>query len=129
MSFFGEAEHALDDKGRFVIPAIFRDSLHGPLYFALGDEGEVAIWPQTGFDRKLAQKQAKELEGREGARELRLFTSNAANVKVDAQFRVAIPESLRQKAGLVREVTIIGAADRIEIWDKSTYATYMDAGA
>ncbi len=119
---------SLDDKGRIVLPAAFRDNLHGPLYFALGDENEIAIWPEDAFEVKLAQKQERELTGgADGAKELRRFTSNAAPVKMDAQFRVAIPEPLRRRAGIEsgRPLAVIGANNRIEIWDSGRLDAYF----
>ena len=44
---------------------------------------------------------------------------------MDAQFRIAIPEPLRLKAGLGREVTIAGASSRMEIWDRATHVAYL----
>jgi MraZ protein len=120
---------SLDDKGRIVLPSAFRDHLHGPLFFALGDENEIAIWPEEAFNVKMAQKQERELTGgAEGAKELRRFAANAAPVKLDTQFRVSIPEALRKRAGVEagRPVTIIGANNRIEIWDKARLDTYFD---
>ena len=127
MALLGRVDHSLDDKGRLVVPAVFRDDLDGKLFFALGDENEVAVWPEAEFNEKLEQKKAREREGREGAREFRRFTAFAAACKMDAQFRIAIPETLRLKAGLGREVTIAGASSRMEIWDRATHAAYLDA--
>ena len=121
----GRFQHSLDEKGRIVLPSGFRDQLHGALFFALGDENEVAIWPDEAFQVKLSQKKAKELEGLEGGREFRRFTSNSGPVKVDGQFRVAIPDFLRTQAGLVRDVTIMGAWDRVEVWDTTRLDRYL----
>ena len=125
MALLGQVDHNLDEKGRFVVPAIFRDDLHGTLFFALGDENEVAVWPESGFNEKLVQKKARELESRDGAREFRRFTSYAGAAKMDAQYRIAIPEALREKAGLGRDVTIVGASSRMELWDRDKYKSYL----
>ena len=119
---------SLDDKGRIVLPAAFRDHLHGPLYFALGDENEIAIWPEEAFSVKLAQKQDRELlGGPEGAKELRRFTANAAPLKMDNQFRISVPEPLRRKAGIEagRPLVVIGANNRIELWDQARLDQYF----
>jgi MraZ protein len=129
MALLGRVDHSLDEKGRLVVPAIFRDDLAGKLFFALGDENEVAVWPEAEFNEKLEQKKARERESREGAREFRRFTAFAGACKMDAQFRIAIPESLRVKAGLGRDVTIAGASSRIEIWDRAAHLAYFEAEA
>lgn len=127
MALLGRVDHSLDEKGRLVVPAIFRDDLDGKLFFALGDENEVGVWPEAEFTLKLEHKKARELESREGAREFRQFTAYAGACKMDAQFRIAIPEALRQMAGLGREVTIAGASSRMEIWDRATHIAYLHA--
>ncbi len=127
----GRSQHNLDDKNRIVLPAVFREDLHGPLYFALGDDMEVAIWPAEGFEAKKKLKKERELTGgAEGRREHRIFAMNASAVKIDAQFRIAIPENLRVQAGLDRNrpITIVGADDRLEIWDTARLDTYLGAG-
>ena len=126
----GRAQHSLDDKGRIVLPSQYRDNLHGPLYFALGENSEIAIWPEEGFNEKLAQKKQLELTGgAAGAREYRRFTSYASAAKVDAQFRITIPEVLREKAvlGSGGPLAIIGAGDRLEVWDAARYDEYLES--
>jgi MraZ protein len=125
---FGQVQHSLDDKGRIVLPAVYRELLHGPLYFALGESNEIGLWPEEAFLTKAAEKKERERTGGpEGAREHRYFTMHSAPAKMDAQFRIAIPEILRSRAELVRErpLTIIGAGDRLEIWDEQRLNAYM----
>lgn len=124
----GRTQLTLDDKNRIVLPATFRDSLHGPLYFALGDENQVGIWPEEAFQQKLALKKERELHGGpEGRREFIRFTANASPVKMDAQFRVPVPETLRTLARLDRSrpVAMIGVSDRVEIWDSISFDAYV----
>ena len=124
----GRTQLTLDDKHRIVLPATFRDYLRGPLFFALGDENQVGIWPEDAFQEKLAIKKSRELQGGpEGRREFARFTSNASPVKMDAQFRVPVPETLRTLARLDRSrpVAMIGAYDRVEIWDAFLLDAYL----
>ncbi len=111
-----------------MLPAVFREELQGALFFALGDNNEVAIWPKAGFDEKMAQKKAKEDLSPEGSKALRRFTSHAAPVKMDGQFRIQIPETLREKARLDRErpLAIVGAYDRLEIWDAAAFDKFIE---
>ncbi len=52
---------------------------------------------------------------------MRAFSANAAEVKPDTQGRILLPQRLREFAGLERDVVVIGAIDRIEIWDASRW--------
>ena len=79
----------------------------------------------------LSEQQWKEFESKIGdlplskARDLqRFFFSGACDVEPDKQGRVLIPQSLREYAGLSKDVTVIGAAVRAEIWDSARWAEY-----
>lgn len=128
MMLLGRSQHTLDDKNRIVLPASYREHLHGTLYFALGDEYQVGIWPEAAFHDKAALKKDRELAGgSEGRREHLRFMMNASIVKMDAQFRIPIPENLRIEAKLdrARGISIVGAGDRVEIWDNVHLEEYL----
>ena len=57
----------------------------------------------------------------------RYFFSGAAEVEPDKQGRILIPPNLREHAGLEKDVTVIGAAVRAEIWDTARWAAYNDS--
>ncbi|MDO5635574.1 MAG: cell division/cell wall cluster transcriptional repressor MraZ, partial [Micrococcus sp.] len=51
-----------------------------------------------------------------------------ASVEVpDKQGRVTIPPVLRNYAGLDKEIAVIGAFNRVEVWDLSRWETYQAA--
>ena len=56
----------------------------------------------------------------------RVFLSGASDEVPDKQGRVTIPQVLRTYGGLDREVTVIGAGNRIEIWDTTAWQQYLD---
>ena len=58
---------------------------------------------------------------------LRLFLSGASQETPDKQHRVTIPQNLRDYAGLDRELTVIGAGNRAEIWDTDAWNTYYES--
>ena len=53
--------------------------------------------------------------------------SGAAEVEPDKQGRILIPQSLREHAGLEKDVTVIGAAVRAEIWDTARWNAYNES--
>ena len=57
---------------------------------------------------------------------LRAFSANAHEVRPDTQGRISIPERLRAFAGLERDVVVIGALERIELWDASRWQALQD---
>ena len=54
-----------------------------------------------------------------------LFAAAAQEVP-DRQGRVSIPSVLREYASLGKDVMVIGAMDRIEIWDPASWRTYSE---
>lgn len=128
--FIGEYRHTLDDKGRIAIPAKLRYS----------KVGEDEYWVATkGFDRCLFlypryewEKIVKKINERlsftkkEDRSFLRMFISPATEQAVDRQGRIAIPQSLREYAGIQKEVVTLGAVNRIEIWSEETWNRYKE---
>ena len=120
--FRGQFEHAIDEKGRLSIPAKFRD--------ALRKEKTLVVTSSDAFLTAYPLKEWRALEDRLRAnpklkREqrdfLRFVYSSAEDVAMDSQGRILIPQGLRQRAGISREVIIIGMMDTIEIWDKTRW--------
>jgi MraZ protein len=55
----------------------------------------------------------------------RFFFGGATEEELDKQGRVLIPEHLRQYAELDRDVVIVGVSNRLEVWDKEKWETYV----
>ena len=118
--FVGTFEHSLDDKGRLVLPALFRHHLadHG---FVSQYEGCLGLWTPEEFENVAQRLTAKVCEGQASQNALRAFSSNAHEVKPDSQGRIVLPQRLRDFAHLERDVVVIGALERIEIWDAARW--------
>lgn len=119
--FVGEYAHSLDDKGRIILPAKFRDQLEGGGFMMKVHGGCLAVYTAEEFEKVST---AMEEKARRGARERNVVRSLAAGtteVDPDRQGRLAIPSKLREFAALERDVTINGAVNRIEIWDRNRW--------
>jgi MraZ protein len=126
--FLGEHQHSLDAKGRVILPARFRDQLEQGAVMAKALDGCLAVYPMDEFQR-VADK-ARELAQR-GPRErqaARAFFAGATEFVPDKQGRVAIPQQLRDFAGLTRDVIVAGVFHRIEIWDAQKFRELDRAG-
>ncbi|UOQ58345.1 division/cell wall cluster transcriptional repressor MraZ [Leucobacter allii] len=125
--FLGTFTPRLDEKGRVILPAKFRDELADGLVITRGQERCLYLFSEREFaemhDRirraPLASKQARDY--------LRVFLSGAHPETPDKQSRVTIPQGLREYAGLDRELAVIGAGSRAEIWDAAAWQTYLTA--
>jgi len=114
--FVGTFEHSLDDKGRIVLPSVFRQHLRERGYLSQWDQC-LGLWTPEGFEDVANRLTERVRAGEASQLALRAFAANAHEVKPDTQGRVGIPERLREFAHLDREVVVIGALDRIELWD------------
>jgi MraZ protein len=117
----------LDEKGRLILPAKFRDEFAAGLVMTRGQEGCVYIYSQREFEALHARmsEQAPKL-GKQGRDYLRMFLSGAAQEIPDKQSRVTVPAMLRDYARLDRDLTVIGAGTRAEIWDTPTWTAYSE---
>ncbi len=127
--FVGQFEHALDAKGRIVLPASFRSSFDQSGFLTKGSEGCLALLTPERF-RDIAQTMAsRSEEGDVRHRSAkRSFGAGAARILPDKQGRIAVPEDLRSFANLERECVIVGVIDEVEIWDRSRWQEITEVG-
>ena len=119
--FIGTHLPKLDDKGRVILPAKFRDELSTGLVVTSGQEHCLYVFSQREFETMYEKLRASDTGGREARNNLRLFLANASQETLDAQNRLTVPALLRQWAGLERDLTVIGMGTRVEIWDTKTW--------
>ena len=118
--FVGTFEHSLDDKGRVVLPSTFRDQLVGKGFLSQWDRC-LGLWTEDGFADVARRLTEKIREGLAPQEAMRAFAANAHEVRPDSQGRITIPQRLREFAHLERDAVVIGAVDRIEIWDSGRW--------
>lgn len=131
-SFIGKYYHNLDEKGRVIMPAAFREVLlskypSGKLYLTNAPlDRALHLYPLEEWT-KLEEK-VKELPKSDEAVMffLRRVIASAASCELDRQGRLLIPYELRQDAGINTEVVLVGQIDRVEIWNKATWDSITD---
>lgn len=115
----------IDAKGRVALPAKFRAQLGAGCVLARGQERCVYLLPIPEFRRIAGQVQRTSLSDKRARNYLRVFLSGAVDEVPDKQGRVTVPPMLREYAGLGGEIVVIGVGTRAEVWDKSTWETYL----
>ncbi len=75
----------------------------------------------------IATEKIKALPPKQAKLLLRKTFGQAAEVEPDKQGRILIPEKLREHAGLIKDVTLVGASTRAELWDTERWQAYNDA--
>ena len=119
--FVGTFEHSLDDKGRVVLPSSFRAQIVDKGFLSQLDRC-LGLWTEEGFEAVARELSDKIRAGEAPQEARRAFAANAHEVRADSQGRITIPQRLRDFARLDREAVVIGAIDRIEIWDAARWA-------
>lgn len=118
----GTFQHNIDQKGRVIMPAKFREELGGIFYVTRGLDNCLSILSKEDWDslgeklRALPSSQTKDLQ--------RFLFSGAAELEPDKQGRVLIPQPLRDYAGLTKDVVIIGTGVKAEMWDLDRWNEY-----
>ena len=120
----GTYEPKLDDKGRIILPAKFRDEFAGGLVLTRGQERCIYVFPRQTFEGLLDTVQSAPLTSKAARDYVRLLLSGGSDEVPDKQSRVTIPSQLRDYAGLGRDLVVIGAGSRAEIWAADAWATY-----
>lgn len=122
--FFGTYTPKLDDKGRLFLPAKFRDELAEGLVITRGQERCLTVWSMEDFGR-LTERLREAPVTNKGARDyVRMLFAAASQEVPDKQGRVSIAPVLREYASIDRDVMVIGAMNRIEIWDPTAWQNY-----
>ncbi len=125
--FVGRFEHSLDDKGRVVLPPTFRSRLAEGGYLTQYQHC-LALWSPKDFE-DFVERLRDKLRNQEAApNAMRALLANAAEIKVDAQGRIAIPQRLRDYAELGSNVVLVGSLDHVEIWNPDTWEPVNDEG-
>ncbi|HET9657383.1 MAG TPA: division/cell wall cluster transcriptional repressor MraZ [Kineosporiaceae bacterium] len=123
--FLGTYTPRLDDKGRLILPAKFREQLEAGVVVTRGQERCLYVFPVSEFERLAEQLRQAPVTSKQARDYLRVFLSGASDEELDKSGRVTIPPMLRQYAGLNRDCAVIGAGQRVEIWDLQAWETYL----
>lgn len=115
MSLIGEFQHTLDAKGRVNFPAKLREVLEERFIITKGLDGCLFVYPMEEW--KVLEERIRALPISKSRNLQRFFFAGAAELEPDKQGRVLIPANLREYANLEKEVVIIGASVRAEIWN------------
>ena len=115
----------LDEKGRVILPAKFRDELSDGIVVTRGQDRCLYVFSSGEFETLHDKIRQAPLTSKEARDFMRVFLSGASAETPDKQNRITLPVPLRDYAGLDRDLTVIGAGHRAEIWDTTAWETYL----
>ncbi len=114
--FLGEFRHSLDEYGRLTLPAPYRALLPEDVFIVHGLDENLMVLPPERFQVLYRQLQRLSLTDPKARQLRRLMFASAAQTKVDRAGRIRIPTELRERAGLAKDVVIVGVGDYFELW-------------
>jgi MraZ protein len=128
---YGNYELTVDDKNRFLVPSEVRKKLDperdGEAFFLVtGRDGRLWLYPERHYEL-LVSRDPSELTPSEDTLAFdRLMLGLASRVEWDKQGRVLLPDKALKRAGIGKEVTLVGARDHLEIWNRSEWENERD---
>jgi MraZ protein len=123
--FMGEYQHSIDEKGRIIIPAKFRDALGSSFVITRGLDSCLFVYPAAEWavlEQKLKSLSLMKSDARAFTR---FFFSGATECELDKQGRVNIPNNLCEHAKLNKDCVVLGVSNRVEIWSKENWESYF----
>ncbi len=122
--FLGTHHPRLDEKGRLILPAKFREQLAGGLVITRGQDRCLYVFSIAQFE-KLAEQMNDTPVTNRGVRNFQRVLLSAASDEIpDKQGRVTVPAVLREYAGLTKDCTVIGTGNRLELWDSAAWTQF-----
>ena len=129
--FLGEFEATLDAKGRFLLPAGFKKQLpegeNSRFVINRGFEKCLALYPVGNWE-PLFEQISKLNDFDPKVREFRRYFLNGATfVEPDTAGRLLLPQNLKEHAGLEKDIVLVAAVNKVEIWDSNKYKQLFES--
>jgi MraZ protein len=125
-SLIGTYIHNVDEKGRLAIPSKMRAELGEPFYVTCFTNDCLSVYSEDEWKTLTDKFNAIPQSDIKAQRAVRMIYSNACKCEPDKQGRVLLPQLLRERVGIEKEVVTIGASNRAEIWAKERWQSFLD---
>lgn len=128
VKFLGSYQHQMDEKGRISLPVSFRREAADQRFVLVQPyPPALALYPEVEWGQ--VEERLTELMGRQPASRMYVLSvmANAVEVTPDAQGRILIPARLKEAANLSGTVLLVGAINKVELWEPSAFETAVAA--
>ncbi len=122
-AFNGNVSHNIDPKGRATIPAAYRSVLGDNFTVGLNSEtNALALYPLEQW-QKIEQDldRIPSIDARAMKYKRSILGFSFPDSQLDAQNRVLLPPTLRQKVGIDKAVRFVGVGPYLEIWSEEVF--------
>ena len=130
IGFIGEYEATLDAKGRFLLPSGFKkqlpESTNENFVVNRGFEKCLSLYPMKSWKPLFSEiSDLNDFDPR--VRQFRrYFLNGATQLELDSASRLLLPKNLMEYAGLEKDIVLVSAVNKIEIWDKNKYQQFFE---
>jgi len=114
----GSYDHKIDDKGRLFIPSELRRELGEIFHVTISNEECLTAYSNDSWEYFLEKVRAMPIRKQP---KMRPFFSNATRCELDKQGRFLLPQKLRDRIGLQKDVTVVGLGTMVQFWDLETF--------
>ncbi len=124
--FVDEYDRQLDERGRIILPAKVREKMSATVYITRSPS-EKCLHIYTEEEWGVMSEKLRGLPvttDKNAAAFVRMFFGTASSCEVDKQGRISVGKRLIDFAGLVKDIVLVGANTRLEIWDKEEWDKY-----
>lgn len=127
--FLGRYRYSLDEKGRVSLPATFQREADAEHFVLVRFHARaLTLYPDPVWDQ-VEERLREMLERRPDVRpQVLRLTGNAVRTSPDSKGRILIPDRLREEVGLEDEALIVGALDKIEVWNPDQFEEVTATG-
>ena len=124
--FLGQYQHNLDEKGRLMIPARYRELLAAGAFITQGFDKCLMVMTDVHFREVYDRINAMNMADQNARLLRRHILSNAYAVEIDRVGRILVPQNLRQSIGLNGEAIVAGQGEYFEVWTPADWNDQMD---
>ena len=129
--FYGEYEHAMDRKGRLIIPSkfreVFKENYVERFFVTRGLDTCIFVFAEDEWKKQEGRFRSLSFTNREARQFNRLYFSGACEVTCDRQGRILVPQYLKDFARIKSDVIIVGVSSRMEIWAKDQWQEFYSS--
>ena len=126
--FRGTFEHTIDEKGRVSVPVRFREFLQATnddrvviTTFHVGAAPCLDVYPHAAWVKLEEDLRAKPQFNPKVLKFVTYYVSSAHDCEIDKQGRILLPSTLREHAGLKKDVIFAAALEKFRIWDRDQW--------
>ena len=122
--FIGEYSLTIDDKGRLLIPAKFRDQLKDTIVVTRGLDNSLFLYAMPEWQQVASKLAALPISKANTRAFARLMLAGAMDCEIDKAGRIILPDYLRTFASIQKKVVVAGLYNRLEIWSEDLWKKY-----